>query len=141
MQEFSFGIIPLRHCHEGWEVLLIRHRSGNHWSFPKGHAETNESPQTTAIRELKEETGLVVKCFLSEMPFTEMYQVHRREGIREKTVSYFLAEVVDEEITLQKEELSEFRWVLIEDAIQCVTYPEAKALCQQVVEFLKYYRH
>lgn len=41
------------------EVLLVRGRLGGKWSFPKGHKHRGESDLQCALRELKEETGIV----------------------------------------------------------------------------------
>ena len=42
------------------DILLIRHRKGGHWSFPKGHVEGTETEVETAKREIKEETAIDV---------------------------------------------------------------------------------
>src|SRR5437868_3483793 len=43
------------------EVLLVRHTYGKcNWELPGGAAEEGESPVDTAIREVREETGLSV---------------------------------------------------------------------------------
>ena len=41
-------------------ILLIHQRKG-HWSFPKGHVESGETEEMTALREVKEEVGLDVR--------------------------------------------------------------------------------
>ena len=54
------------------KVLIIKHKYG-HISFPKGHVEDNESEIDTAIREVKEETGIDIECItggLDEYPIT-----------------------------------------------------------------------
>jgi 8-oxo-dGTP pyrophosphatase MutT (NUDIX family) len=40
------------------QFLIISSKSDGHWGFPKGHVEEGESVEKTAIREVKEETGL-----------------------------------------------------------------------------------
>lgn len=39
-------------------VLLVKGRRSNKWSFPKGHSECDEPPVDCALRELFEETGV-----------------------------------------------------------------------------------
>jgi 8-oxo-dGTP pyrophosphatase MutT (NUDIX family) len=40
------------------KILLIKGRKSGKWSFPKGHAEQNETELECALRETYEETGL-----------------------------------------------------------------------------------
>jgi 8-oxo-dGTP pyrophosphatase MutT (NUDIX family) len=42
------------------EVLLVQGRQSNKWSFPKGHGSALEKPLEAALRELREETGIVL---------------------------------------------------------------------------------
>ena len=52
--ETSCGLI----LRNGDLILLLRYPQG-HWGFPKGHVEESDlSHQATAIRELREETGI-----------------------------------------------------------------------------------
>lgn len=46
---------------ERGEVLLQKRRDCNKWGFPGGAVELGETTQMTAIREVKEETGLDVE--------------------------------------------------------------------------------
>lgn len=41
-------------------VLLVRGRQTGIWSFPKGHLKSGEVGQDCALRELREETGVVL---------------------------------------------------------------------------------
>lgn len=43
------------------EVLLQKRGGSNKWGFPGGAVEPGETPQMTAVREAKEETGLDVE--------------------------------------------------------------------------------
>ena len=59
-KEKSCGAIVYREK-DGVEILLIKHKNGGHWAFPKGHVENKETEEETALREIWEETGLKVK--------------------------------------------------------------------------------
>lgn len=137
-KERSFGIIPLRRHHDDWEVLLVRHGKG-HWAFPKGHAELRENPQETASRELFEETGLRVVRFLPFEPLEETYFFTWEKERIHKTVLYFLAEV-EGEIRLQDDEISDHRWLSLDEAEKFVTFPEARRILRTVKELLLSFR-
>jgi len=48
------------------EVLLVRGKHSQKWSFPKGHCKNDETDIQCALRELREETGLVLEgCYSS----------------------------------------------------------------------------
>ena len=51
---------------EGERVLLIHHGKLGKWFGPGGHCEAGELPHQTAIREVKEETGLEIELMHDE---------------------------------------------------------------------------
>jgi len=46
-------------------VLLIWHKASSKWMFPGGHVDEDETPAEAAQREVLEETGLIVRPFVS----------------------------------------------------------------------------
>lgn len=131
----SFGVIPLC-CKKGeWEVFLIQHTRGRYWGFPKGHAESGETAEQAAFRELKEETNLEFVRYLQKEPLSEQYQFSIEGRRIQKKVSYFIAEVSGE-IHLQANEIQDGIWLKIPQAIEKVTHPEGKAILQQVEKIL-----
>jgi bis(5'-nucleosidyl)-tetraphosphatase len=132
VREYSYGIVPLRKQGGQWQVLLIQHSRAKYWGFPKGHAEVGESPKETATRELKEETNLSVKHFLSDIGIEEHYMFTLRGQLINKTVCFFAAEVQGE-LQLQEEEVSGALWLDFEAALKKLTYPTDRKICQQVI--------
>lgn len=130
--EVSYGIIPLANRGGVWNVLLVKHKSGNHWSFPKGHPCSGESGKETAVRELKEETGLAVKRYLIDERFTEKYCFARGGNQVNKSVIYYMAEV-EGDIFFQFDELSEGKWVPFDEAQSHITHLESQNLCRQAL--------
>lgn len=130
-----YGIIPLKNVHGEWHVLLIKHKRGNYWAFPKGHSEAGETPYQSASRELLEETGLSVCQYLADDSVVEHYNfVSRGEQIH-KTVTYFLAEV-EGQLVLQKEELIDAKWIPLAAAESEISFSESKKICRKVIQLL-----
>ncbi|GAB5411302.1 MAG: NUDIX domain-containing protein [Chlamydiales bacterium] len=135
-KEVSYGILPLRKKKEEWELFLVRHKNGNFWGFPKGHADQGESPIQAARRELKEETDLDIEKFFTLQPYSEKYSFVRNGLKVEKEVHYYSALVIGEGRQCQ-EELLDARWFSIEEVEKMLTYPEAKKIFTRLKEDLQ----
>jgi 8-oxo-dGTP pyrophosphatase MutT (NUDIX family) len=123
-KEKSCGAIVFRKVKNKIEVLVIKHRNGGHWSFPKGHVEGSETEHETAKREIFEETGIDVSFVTG---FREMVSYSPKPRVI-KDVVYFLAEALNHDFVMQEEELSQIRWININDAEKYLTYNNDKGL-------------
>ena len=128
-QEKSCGCIVINNKNE---VLLIHHNAG-HWDFPKGHVEEGETEVETAIREVKEETNVDVEV-------NEKYRYTTKYSPKEdviKEVVYFLAKNISNNKEAQLEEVSEVKWIKLEDAIEKITYNNSKEILVKLKEDLE----
>ena len=132
----SFGAIPLVQEGNTWRVFLIQSQKGKYWGFPKGHKEKDEDAKTAAIRELREETSLGIKRFLTSDSFIEEYQFHKEGHLIQKKVEYFLVEAVGV-YALDQKEVQDGRWFSLKEAALQLTYPEAKNILSQVEKVLQ----
>jgi 8-oxo-dGTP pyrophosphatase MutT (NUDIX family) len=91
-------------------VLLVRLNYGHkRWTFPGGGVGRREEPMHAAIRELKEETGLVVAQVVPLFRYTQAVQY------KQDTVDVFYVRVEDYEIKKKMDvEIAEVRWFLKE---------------------------
>jgi len=130
--EVSAGVILFRRRGRR-EYLLLDY--GSHWDFPKGHVEPDEDPPATARRELAEETGIARARFVPG--FTEeMRYCYRRGGQRVlKTVTYFLAETEESQVTLSQEH-SGYAWLPAPQALERLTFRTARELLARADRFL-----
>jgi bis(5'-nucleosidyl)-tetraphosphatase len=138
IKDESYGIIPV--IRNGSEFLfLLVHQTAGHWGFPKGHKEKDESPMVAAKRELSEETGIEDCEILDPLPIVEHYRFEKDATITEKTVSYFLG-IVDNQATEVpqefKSEVSEMKWFSYPQALETLTFKEAKEVLKKAADLL-----
>ena len=127
-KEKSCGCIVI----DNGKVLLIQHLKG-HWDIPKGHMEAGETEQETALREVKEETGVDVEV-ISDKRYTLEYTV---ENGNLKEVIYFIAKKIGGEETAQETEVSEIRWLAFDEAVEMLTYDNSKELLRKAINFIE----
>lgn len=98
----SAGIVPVYLASEP-EFLVLR--AYRYWDFPKGVVEKKENPLSTAIRELREETGLGDPefCWGEEFYETQPYA-------RGKIARYYVARVLNKDVKLSPEH-AQFLWL------------------------------
>ena len=132
-KEKSCGALVYRTKNGEVELLLLKHRFGGHWSFPKGHVEEGETEVETALREVHEETGLTIQL---EEGFRQSVEYYPRPNIR-KQVVYFLGYADDDRTRRQEEEISEIRWVPLKSAHREVIFRNDKNLINHAKKFLR----
>lgn len=131
--EKSCGAIVFRRFHGNIQILLIKHINSGHWSFPKGHIENNETEIETAVREIKEETGIDVNI---DPTFRETVSYFPKKDTQ-KVVVYFIAQAKNFQYKPQEDEISEIRWVDIGYAKQILTYENDKTIVNRATKAIK----
>ena len=131
--EKSCGALVFRRFHGNTELLLIKHANGGHWSFPKGHVESGETEVETALREIKEETGIDV---LIDPSFREVISYSPKKDTQ-KDVIYFIARAQNYDYTPQEEEIAQIKWVEINRAHTILTYDNDKQLVNKAKQVIR----
>jgi bis(5'-nucleosidyl)-tetraphosphatase len=140
MNDQSFGVIPIFKDKDGiFLFCLVRHADG-HWGFPKGHSNEGESEQETAIRELREETGITNIELVSAPTFKEHYSFEKENVRYDKSVKYFLGIVSSMDAQTPRDfkgEIPDLKWLSFDDAKSLLSFPEAKEILESVANYLK----
>lgn len=118
LYEKSCGAIIFYRARQNVKILLVKNNNGRYWSFPKGHIEQGENEQQTAIREIKEETGLDVTLTRG---FREISEYSPFGKIRKRVV-FFLAQAFTDNVKIQEEEIDSYIWVDLQQARKMCTY-------------------
>lgn len=130
--EKSCGSVLYRTQNE-FRVLVIKQARNNNWSFPKGHVEEGETEQQTAIREVFEEVGIKVSLIDG---FRETISYNPRAGVN-KDVVYFVADSKLQAVKLQKEEVSDYKWLRPAQAFKTLTFKNDKDILKKALDFLR----
>jgi 8-oxo-dGTP pyrophosphatase MutT (NUDIX family) len=118
LYEKSCGAIIFHKTKQNTKILLVKNSNGRYWSFPKGHIEEGENEQQTAIREIKEETGLDVTLIDN---FREISEYCPFGKIRKRVV-FFLAQAFTDNVKIQEEEIDSYIWVDLQQARKLCSY-------------------
>jgi len=113
-------------------------RSGRiDWCVPKGHLEGEETNEQAAIREVFEETGLVVEILDSLGSIN--YEFSAGPKIIAKTVHHFLFQQTGGDLTVEgdpDQEAVEARWFELEHLISVLAHENEKRMARAVVEWV-----
>ena len=117
--------------------LLLKNDQTNYWDFPKGKIEEGETREQTAIREIKEESGLDVDL-IDGFSDVIKYMYTSKEGvIISKEVTFFLAKSPTDTVILSPEH-GEYQWLPFKDAYKRITYTNSRKVLERANQVLSH---
>lgn len=131
-REKSCGAVIFRGENTSRNYLILTSTLG-HTTLCKGHVEGNETEHETAVREIREETGLTVD-FIDG--FREVITYSPKPGVV-KDVVFFLARLAGGELACQPEEVADARFLPFEEALEALTHPSDRETLQKARAFLE----
>ena len=145
MREISAGIIVYRTTAEGPRFLILYHGHGN-WNFPKGKIASEERSFQTAIREVREETGLTRNDlrFNENFKTSENFTFWRNKEKVYKTIVLYLAETASQRIRLPEKREDEegerhegYGWFTYKEALKILVKEDSRRVLKQAHNFLR----
>ncbi len=146
-KEISAGIIIYRKTADGPRFLILYHGK-EYWNFPKGKIEQEERSFQTAVREVREETGLLRK----DLNITNNFKAYERfvfwRKIDEqrtkifKIVIFYLAETQMKAIKISEAKEGQphegFAWFTYKEAMKVLTKnADSSKILKQAYDFLR----
>jgi len=127
-REESFGSVVF----DNNKVLIVVHNKG-HIGFPKGHIEEGENGIDTAIREVKEETGIDIEI-ISDYNYSIEYSP--KANVMKK-VTYYIGKRIGGELLPQYTEVSSTYFIEKDKVLDKITYDKDKEVYKKIIDKIK----
>jgi 8-oxo-dGTP pyrophosphatase MutT (NUDIX family) len=126
-------------------VLLVHHRNLKKWLPLGGHIELDEEPETAALREAREESGLDVELLGERPPTTHpgvraliaprFMDIHRINDTHEHIGLIYFARPKGGALALAEAEHHDIRWCNLDDLdrLEPVLSPSVRWYCTQAL--------
>ncbi|MEK7154900.1 MAG: NUDIX domain-containing protein [Patescibacteria group bacterium] len=101
------------------------------WSWPKGLIDEGETLEQAAIREVREEGGVVAKV-IKKLPALKVFFKHDGELVM-KFITYFVMEYIEDAPEGFGEETAETKWVTKDEAAQLLAHKNEQELLERLV--------
>jgi 8-oxo-dGTP pyrophosphatase MutT (NUDIX family) len=142
-REFSAGGVLVRSIRGRTMVAAIRPRGRETvWALPKGKIDAGETPAETAVREVREETGVEGHLVEKLGDVRYVYTASWKGGEKIfKVVSFFLLRAsrgrigdIDEAMRV---EVAEARWLPLEEAPRLLSYGGERDMAAKALERIR----
>src|SRR6266550_4249481 len=136
--ERSAGGVIYRRKGTGLEVALAARRTRRGdlaWGLAKGQIEPDEDPAETAVREVREETGLEAEI---EDDLGEISYFYVWEGaLVRKSVRFYLMRATGGDVSRHDHEMEEVRWFPLDDALWKAAYKTERDVLAKAAAILR----
>jgi len=155
LREISSGAVLVRFAAEGWELAVIepqrqasivgksdKKRHKEVLALPKGLIDPGETPAQTAVREVREETGLTgsILAKLTDIKYTYVRTWGDKQQVF-KIVSFYLLKyesgTIDDVSTAMRVEVKRAQWIPLEGAERRLAYRGERDVIRLAREYLK----
>jgi mutator protein MutT len=138
VEQISAGGVAFRRTGAETEVAIVAVNPSRRWQLPKGIIDAGETPEIAAVREVREEAGVETEL-LELIEKVEYWYVgfHRAERVRfHKFVYFYLLKYLRGEVENHDHEISEARWVKVDEAIEMLAFKSEKEVVKKASNLL-----
>ena len=128
------GVVWRRDSDGGLDVVIGYQAKERRCALPKGTPERGEELEATALREVAEETGLVV--VLGEKVGVIDYWFSRDGRRYHKRVHHWLMTAEGGDFAARDHEFDEVMWAAANEALAQITFPTERSILEQAIAAL-----
>jgi 8-oxo-dGTP pyrophosphatase MutT (NUDIX family) len=138
LDQVSSGGVAFRKSKSELEVVIVSVLPHERWQLPKGIVDKGETPEMTAVREVREEAGIETEL-LAQIDTIEYWYIGGRGEKRlryHKFVHFFLLAYRSGDVSNHDNEVAEARWVSIDEAISMLAFKSERAVVEKAHEMI-----
>ena len=135
-KSIAAGGVVFRNTEMSLQVVLVSRRNDDLCALPKGRPESGESIRETAIREVKEETGLEVEIieYIGDVKYSFLNSNQKKVN---KVAEYFLMIPIGGDFDKHDQEFDEVDWYDIHHASEILTHKNQTHIIDKAIEIIQ----
>lgn len=130
-RQISSGGVIFRKGPGVLEVVLVSVRGGKYWCLPKGIVDKGETPEMTAVREVREESGLSGRIIDKLGEIAYWYYIRGENTKCRKTVHFYLMEYESGNTSQHDSEVDDAVWFPFEAALQKISFSGDRTILEK----------
>lgn len=139
MDQISSGGVAFRWKDSQPEIAIVSIKPKLRWQLPKGIVDPGESPQVTAVREVKEEAGVETDLIRLIETIEYWYRsVKNGKPVRyHKYVHFYLLEYRRGDVSNHDHEVEEARWVSFDEALEMLDFKSEREVVEKARQLIE----
>ena len=139
LDQISAGGVVFRDTDTAPEIAIVKIVPEMRWQLPKGLIDAGETEEEAALREVREESGIDAEL-IEPIETIEYWFYANRAGERiryHKFVHFFLMQYRSGDVSDHDHEVSESRWVSIDEALQMLAFKSERDVVGKAAEQIR----
>jgi 8-oxo-dGTP pyrophosphatase MutT (NUDIX family) len=139
MDQVSAGGVAFRWKDAEPEIAIVCMKPKLRWQLPKGIVDPGESPEVTALREVREEAGVETERLALIETIEYWYRsVSDRQPVRyHKFVHFYLLEYRSGDVSDHDHEVEEARWVSFDEALEMLEFKSEREVVEKARKMIE----
>ena len=138
MDQVSAGGVAFRWHDSEPEIAIVSVKPKLRWQLPKGIVDAGETPQVTAVREVREEAGVeteliklieTIEYWYRSLKYGKPVRYH-------KFVHFYLLEYKSGDVANHDHEVEESRWVSFDEALEMLDFKSERDVVEKAREMI-----